>query len=440
LNDKIEKIKNAPNGFCLAKWYQVTIDLISGHTHSCHHPDKHKIPLEELNESPMALHNTEYKMLQRKKMLEGIRPDECVYCWNIEDISKDLISDRFIKSTDSWAFEKLDETLTLPWNTMVSPTYLEVVFSSDCNLNCSYCVADLSSSIKREMITFGPYPIKTKPRRDITLNDNLAEQKKYLDAFWKFLPMVSSELRVFRITGGEPLLSKDTFKVLEFFENNPNPNLELAINSNLSYSKELCEKLLSYLKVLLAKKCIKKCTLFVSIDTSGEQAEYTRKGLSEKKFMDNVNTISNSLPDLEIVIMCTYNIFSIFQFSKLLRWIEQKKEENCNVTLDVSYLLRPEYLRANIIDHGNLHYVHDSLKIMKESSYFTNYEVGKFERVVKWIESTNSSDERNIYRSDFYSFVNEYDRRFEMNFLDIFPEASGFYQICKKTSIIENLK
>ena len=35
-------------GFCLAKWTQVTIHLGVGLTHSCHHVDTHKIPLDEL--------------------------------------------------------------------------------------------------------------------------------------------------------------------------------------------------------------------------------------------------------------------------------------------------------------------------------------------------------------------------------------------------------
>ena len=43
------------------------------------------------------------------------------------------------------------------------------------------------------------------------------------------------DLHTFRITGGEPLMSKDTWKVLDYIieTDNPNKNLSLAINSNL---------------------------------------------------------------------------------------------------------------------------------------------------------------------------------------------------------------
>ena len=42
-----DKLDNTGCGMCLAKWTQTTIYLHNGHTHSCHHPRTHKIPLTE---------------------------------------------------------------------------------------------------------------------------------------------------------------------------------------------------------------------------------------------------------------------------------------------------------------------------------------------------------------------------------------------------------
>jgi len=61
LNHLIEvrkKLDAASPSLCLAKWLQVTLHLHNGHTHSCHHPDTHKVPLEEIAKDPSALHNT----------------------------------------------------------------------------------------------------------------------------------------------------------------------------------------------------------------------------------------------------------------------------------------------------------------------------------------------------------------------------------------------
>jgi len=101
--DKIrEELNSTGCGFCLAKWTQVTVHLQLGRTHSCHHPDTHSIPLVELARNPSALHNTKFKKEKRKEMLEGKRPSECQYCWNVEDNSTQY-SDRIFKSSEPWS-------------------------------------------------------------------------------------------------------------------------------------------------------------------------------------------------------------------------------------------------------------------------------------------------------------------------------------------------
>ena len=98
-HDRIKEIlpqieaKTSPT-FCLAKWHHVTIYLHLGETHSCYHPQPHVIPLDELKDNPSALHNTKQKKLERKMMLEGKKPDGCNYCWNVEAMGCDYISDR----------------------------------------------------------------------------------------------------------------------------------------------------------------------------------------------------------------------------------------------------------------------------------------------------------------------------------------------------------
>jgi urate oxidase len=69
--DTKKKLDKVGCGFCLAKWTQVTIQMQTGHTHSCHHPKTHKIPVSELKRNPSALHNTRFKKRRRREMLEG---------------------------------------------------------------------------------------------------------------------------------------------------------------------------------------------------------------------------------------------------------------------------------------------------------------------------------------------------------------------------------
>ena len=86
------------NTMCTAKFFTSTIYLQSGQTHSCYHPLPHQIPLEEIKDNPSALHNTKHKIARRKQMILGERPSECNYCWRVEDMGDEFISDRIIKS------------------------------------------------------------------------------------------------------------------------------------------------------------------------------------------------------------------------------------------------------------------------------------------------------------------------------------------------------
>ena len=54
-------LDNVGKGMCLAKWTQVTAHLHTGHNHSCHHPNTHKISEAEIARNPSAIHNTLFK-------------------------------------------------------------------------------------------------------------------------------------------------------------------------------------------------------------------------------------------------------------------------------------------------------------------------------------------------------------------------------------------
>src|SRR5690606_33673401 len=113
--------------FCGAKWYNATIWLTNGKTASCHHPPSHDIVLEEVLENPKALHNTTFKKIKRLQMLKGIRPTECEYCWRIEDMGADFVSDRVFK-TVIYNDADLEKIAKDPWSKDVVPKTMELAF------------------------------------------------------------------------------------------------------------------------------------------------------------------------------------------------------------------------------------------------------------------------------------------------------------------------
>lgn len=68
----LEQLNTVSDSFCLAKWFQVTLHLQNGQNHSCHHPNTHQATNVELERTPSALHNTQFKKVMRKMMLTGL--------------------------------------------------------------------------------------------------------------------------------------------------------------------------------------------------------------------------------------------------------------------------------------------------------------------------------------------------------------------------------
>jgi organic radical activating enzyme len=452
-----EELDQHGPGMCLAKWSQTTIHLGTGHTHSCHHPGTHKIPVEEILIDASALHNTSYKKEKRKEMMSGFRPSECQYCWNVEDNAdrgnNEFYSDRVYKSAESWSRVLKNKIEEQGWGKNINPSYLEISFNTTCNFKCSYCSPDVSSKWMEEIVAFGPYPTSTYYNNIewVKAFDKMPiperEDNPYVDAFWRWWPDLYPELHTFRITGGEPLLTKHTFRVLDYIIENPNPKLELAINSNLVIPDSLFQEFIQKIKIILSKRSVKGVSLFTSCEAYGSQAEYIRYGMDYKKWIDNLYEFTRECPDALIGLMCTYNALSVTTFEKFLEdMLELKKFRrelgiaHYKFIIDIPYLRNPKHQNIKILTPEFLPYIDSQIKFMennlidyssRELLGFEQAEYEKMKRIHSLFKYYMENPEDVIRdRKDFFAFVNEHDARRDTNFLETFPEFKDFYDFC----------
>lgn len=459
LNEVFDKTKNKLNevgcGMCLAKWTQVTLHLQMGQTHSCHHPSPHHVPLHELNIDPSALHNTSYKKKQRKLMLEGGKPKECDYCWNVEENSN-AFSDRVYKSSEPWSAPFFDEIKNLSWRENYNPKYVEVAFSNQCNFKCSYCGPSFSSQWIQEIEQHGGYPTTTKFNNlEYLKSKNMipykhSEVNPYVESFWKWWPDLYRDLHTFRITGGEPLLAKDTFKVLDYILDNPNPNkkLNLSINSNLCVPNKLFGEFVLKIKKIIDENRINEIIVFTSADTWGEQAEYIRNGMVFNLWWDRINLLLNEIPTLTVIVMSTYNALSLPNYETLIKNVYKLKQEYHNpyryygssVILDSSYLRWPQHQTVKILDQSwasivkkqaQLMDFYEQIRVGMDGFGFTDIEISKVNRIYDWMMTTEDDNIINTNRKDFKIFVDEHDKRRGTNFIKTFPEFEDFYNKIK---------
>jgi organic radical activating enzyme len=446
------KINNISPSFCAAKWKQVTVHLHNGHTHSCHHPVPHLIPLNEVLKDSSALHNTKFKQEQQQLMLQGKRPAECDYCWKVEDSDPtgSVFSDRIMKSIDSWASPYIDEIVDNP-NKKHNPSYLEVSFSSVCNFKCSYCSPEVSSKWMEEIKEHGSYPT-SKNLHDLNWLKQTnkipyleKDENPYVDAFWEWWPEIYSTLKILRVTGGEPLLTKHTFRMMEYILKNPRPDLELNINSNLVIPEKLFLKFISLARDIQLSGAVKSFKVYTSCEAKGEKAEYIRHGLNYSQWLENCHTLMQEIPHCKISVMSTYNALSVTSFGDFLKDMLDFRLQYTNavdrhpIGLDIPYLRWPTHQTIEILPDSYRVMIEAQLKFMQENMQetydpdrcgrgFYDYEINRMSRVLAVFDNrkTNIIDQK-----DFGVFVDEHDRRRGTNFLKTFPEMEKFYSYCK---------
>jgi organic radical activating enzyme len=428
---------------CLAKWKQVSFHLPTGLNNSCYHPPLHQISVEDLKRTG-GLHNTEHKKQQRKLMLNGQRPSECQYCWNMEDLGK--LSDRHYRSGESWAavdFEKIRNSTGDEDD--VIPSYVEVNFNHACNLKCSYCSPQFSSSWADETNRDGAYPTSTPhnapehftgSRRVIPSR----ESNPYVEAFWAWWPTLYPQLRHFRMTGGEPLMDRNTYRVFDYVLAAPHPELHLNVTSNFSVEDALFEKYLDYVKRLCNTQ-IEHFMQYVSLDSGrGSQAEYIRHGMDSQRVVTNVNRYLHEAPSRNsLTFIITMNNLSVSGFREYMEWILHLRQSYSKtyqrVWFDTPVLQQPAWQSLQILPESyavKLEQCADWMETQITTGLhgFRDYEVQRLRRDIAWMREGQKQD-NSVTKADFYRFFSEHDRRRDTDFLRTFPEMRAWWEECK---------
>jgi len=480
-----ERLNEVGAGFCLAKWDQVTMHLHTGMTHSCHHPSPHKVSLDDLDKNPTAIHNSKQKLEQRQAMLNGERPSPCNYCYKMEDANPDTITDRYLKSANLFS-DRFDKIKKSGLGEKHIPSYLEVSFSNACNLKCTYCSPTFSSAWVQEQERESPiilfddannkrqwtYHSLEWARQTGELPYKNRDFNPYVNAFWQWWPELRKEIKNLRVTGGEPLMAKDTFKLLTEIETNPIHDLELSMNTNLNAPEQNWQKFLDFVKRNEDNNIVKKITLYTSLDGWGKQAEYIRTGLDFNLLWERLMQLVEEHPTVDNTIMTAYTFLSIPSYGKFLKEVHALKQkynkyngrftnyadffvENklidkwergtkpCALHLDISPVTWPVHLGVPIPDRTQslpmlweqYDFMMSNLTSGPDNKNFYDFEAEKMGRVVDYAyyahrEKENCDELMECWRANFYIFINEMDKRRNTNFLETFPEYGDLYNQC----------
>ena len=416
--------------FCGAKWYNATTWLGSGTTASCHHPPAHKIPIVEVEANPTAIHNTEHKKEMRRMMQNGERPRECEYCWKMEDMGKDAVSDRTFKSI-IYTDDELQQAYQADANENTNLKTFEIAFDRVCNLACSYCNASFSTTWAKDINKNGPYEnLVSDGAGAFHQNGDWAQPYKndednpYIQAFWKWWDNgLSDSLQELRVTGGEPLMSGNTWKLFDWF-NAQDTNMRFAINSNLIAKDDIIDKLID------KTQGMKHFDLYTSCEAVGAQAEYIRDGLDYELWLKNIKRMLTEGNCNGINIMMTINSLCLFSITEFLDEVYKLKEltQSRTPTVSVNLLRFPSFQSPLALPNHIKDHCHANLSTWwekrKNDIGWHEFEKASIERLIDYLVTVDAPHRRTsnpvtLWR-DFKTFYAQYDKRRGKD-INVFP-------------------
>jgi organic radical activating enzyme len=398
----------------------------------------HKVELADVQVNPRALHNTAKKKEERQQMQQGERPAGCEYCWKIEDIGRDNISDRVYK-TVIYSDEDLDHAYRTPASEDVNLRTLEISFDRTCQFACSYCNPAFSSTWVKDINTNGPYlDLVSDGRNHFTHSHDSAQLFKYgqdnpyAEAFFQWWESdLHRTLDELRITGGEPLMSGYTWQLLDWFkENKGRSRTRLAINSNLGAQVDLDR---------LFNSVDSPIDLYTSNESVGAHAEYIRDGLDWGDWANTVELVCDNYSVVKLRglhIMFTINALCLESITEFLDCVVQWKRcygrDFPSFTLNIlrfpsfqSPLVLPDEIRTRY--KNNL----EAWLAANNNELLHQHEINHIQRLIDYLDvvKTPHSEafELDKLRNDFKQFYSQYDQRRGKDFVKTFPALADWY-------------
>jgi len=241
----------------------------------------------------------------RDRFLAGEKPSACDSCWKQEAAGNTS------KRQHMWHKAPAIGQVHISKN-IVAPRFIDLKLGNICNLKCRICSPDSSSIWANEMAKFDPDRKKYWTKYN---KDGLWPRQK--NKFYEDLVKHIESVRFFEITGGEPLMIKEQFQVLQrCVDMGAAKNIEVHYNTNGTQfpEKELNEIWPHFKRIEVA----------FSIDDIKERFEYQRHPAKWDVVNENILKFKNSgLKNLSTQVCTTLNVFNIAYLDELAPYVDE---------------------------------------------------------------------------------------------------------------------
>lgn len=325
------------------KFKYLKIDLSSNTTYNCHAAKPHRIDFSWLEKYPGNLFNTDVNVSERRMMLQNERNASCEQnCWAAED--RGATSPRLYQ-------EGQTVTHTDP---VTTPEMIDLTVNIDCNLTCTYCCKEYSTSWQRDLIKNGDYQLYdfSEPRFCATTQDRVLNKlsqpelhnlKKYKTLLSE-LQSYRSTLKTIDVTGGEPLLDNQLVDVLGSLD--LKKDCEIIIYTGLGVEFSRLKKMLEKLKH------IANLQFKVSAECVGSFLEFNRYGNQWSEFQQKIDLLNQSGANWSF--NSTVSNLTVFGFLDFVKFFHDKK-------IHLTFAYQPRFMSPFVLDSDSKQYITNNM-------------------------------------------------------------------------------
>ena len=390
--------------FCMIPWIHMH-GFPDGRAYPCCLSEPQH-PIGDLKKNTMReIWNQDPLKQMRVNMLNNKPCKECTKCYEQE--KSNLFSMRESSNKNFGHLVKLvDDTKPDGTQEDFKLRYYDIRFSNLCNFACRTCGSIFSSNWFKDEKAAG-----WDPQHPMVMYAGKDEHD-----MWEQMQEHIPHLEQIYWAGGEPLIMKEHWKVLDELVKRKMFHVRLIYNTNFSELKFKGRDVLEMWKLF---DCV---SVGASLDGNYERGEYIRKGQNWKETVENRERMLKICPNVDFYVSSTVSMMNVLHITDFHKeWVELG-------------LLRPMDWNINILQHPFRYRVDVLPQHLKEQAK------AKLEEHIKWLEpldtlSRATSGYKGIINfmmqqdgtnqlSEFFRNNNTIDRVRNEDFFKVFPELT----------------
>ncbi len=399
------------NTFCMMPWVHMHA-FPDGRAYPCCLAD-YWHPIGDLRKSTMEqVWNEKPLRDMRSNMLTETKCKECTKCYEQEDNGFFSMRNDANRNYGHHIAE-VENTHKDGTNPEYKIRYWDVRFSNLCNFSCRSCGPIFSSNWYNDHIKLYNRKPDVLGRNMLRVEYAAGDEDAMLEQMLPHIP----HLEQVYFAGGEPLIMKEHYFMLEKLIEHNKTDIRIQYNTNFSELRFKDKHVFDYWRQF------KNVSVGASLDASGTRAELMRKGTDWKQTVENRQRMIQEVSHVDFYISATIsamNVLHVLDFHKDWTELELIEAKDFNVNICQS----PDWYRVDILPEKFKNEVvipaYERHIAWLEPQDKLQRATNGFKSVLNFIRANDRSDLLHRFKEE----IKKLDAIRNENFWNVFPELN----------------